>query len=58
MQVNYDTYELMDFTCKSCGWTGKGKELSNRDFSEDSFIGDLLCPKCLDMIAHWQAPLS
>ncbi len=57
MQVDYDTYKEKDFTCKHCGWKGKGRELSHGDFSEVHFIGDLDCPKCYEMIAFWQAPL-
>lgn len=58
MQVNYDTYKSMEFTCSKCGWQGKGKELGHGDFSESSFIGNLECPKCFELIAFWQAPLS
>jgi len=58
MEVNYDTYKTEDFTCKKCGWEGKGKELSHGDFHEFTSIGDLECPKCSELIAFWQAPLS
>ncbi|MBN1926927.1 MAG: hypothetical protein JW798_13935 [Prolixibacteraceae bacterium] len=58
MQVNYDTYKSMDFTCPECGWHGKGEELLNGEFSEVHLIGDLECPKCFHLIAHWQAPLT
>ena len=58
MKVDYDKYESMEFTCNQCGWTGKGTELSNGDFSEASFIGDLDCPKCFHQVAFWQAPLK
>jgi len=56
MQVDYDTYKSMDFTCNKCGWQGNGKALSNGGFSEASFIGDLDCPKCFELVAFWQAP--
>ena len=48
----------MDFTCEDCGWSGKGQALVNGDFSEESFIGDLDCPKCFKLVAHWQSPLN
>ncbi len=57
MQVEYDTYKELDFTCNKCGWQGKGSELSDGDFSEEHCIGDLDCPKCFDHIGFWQAPL-
>lgn len=58
MQVNYDTYKLMNFTCSKCGWRGKGEALSHGDFSESFFISNLECPKCFELIAFWQVPLS
>lgn len=58
MQVDYNTYKREDFTCNNCGWEGKGKNLSDGDFSEVNFIGDLNCPKCGELIAFWQAPLK
>ena len=57
MEVDYETYKEQDFTCEKCKWTGKGKELSNGDFSESCFICDLECPKCYHLVAFWQAPL-
>jgi len=56
MQVEYDTYKEMDFTCQ-CGWQGKGSELVNGEFSEVHLIGDLDCPKCYSLIAFWQYPI-
>lgn len=58
MQVNYYTYKSLVFICTKCGWKGKGKELSHGNFSESTLIGDLECPKCFELIAFWQAPLS
>ena len=58
MEVNYDTYKSIDFTCSKCGWQGKGEALTDGDFSEDCFIGDLDCPECHELLAFWQAPLS
>ncbi len=57
MQVDYDKYKEEDFTCKHCGWQGKGAELSYGDFSELHCICDLDCPKCHEHIGFWQAPL-
>lgn len=58
MHVNYNTYKTQDFTCRHCGWEGKGKYLSHGDFSEVHSIGDLNCPKCFELVAFWQAPLT
>lgn len=55
MHVDYYTYREEDFTCSSCGWSGKGGELSKGDFHEQSFIADLECPSCGHLIAFWQA---
>ena len=57
MQVDVFKYKEQDFTCKQCGWKGKGDELVHGEFSETSFIGDLDCPKCFNMVAFWEAPL-
>lgn len=57
MLVDYKTYESYYFTCKNCGWKGKGTALTHGDFSEASFIGNLECPECNDLVAYWQAPL-
>lgn len=57
MQVDYYDYKLMDFTCKKCGWQGKGEALSKRDFSEASLINHLDCPKCFEPSAFCHAPL-
>ncbi|MGZ8551328.1 MAG: hypothetical protein ACXWV2_11725 [Chitinophagaceae bacterium] len=57
MEVDYNKYEKMDFTCK-CGWQGKGAELVNGEFSEVHLIGDLSCPKCSEQIAFWQWPMK
>jgi hypothetical protein len=57
MQVDYYKYKKQDFTCKHCGWQGKGDELQHGAFSEMHAIGDLECPKCFEMVAFWQAPL-
>ncbi len=57
MQVDYDTYETQDFTCKKCGWQGKGNELLHGNFSELHVIGDLECPKCYHLITFWQGKL-
>jgi hypothetical protein len=57
MIVDYYTYKDQEFTCRNCGWQGKGNELLHGDFSELHLIGDLDCPQCDDMVAHWQAPL-
>ena len=56
--VNYFTYKNEDFTCLKCSWNGKGSELSNGDFSEEHFIGDLDCPLCGEHIGAWQAPMK
>ena len=58
MQVDYYTYKAQNFTCPECGWKGKGDELVNGDFSEVHSIADLECPKCYQLVAFWQAPLS
>ena len=58
MKVDYNTYQQQYFSCPNCGWEGKGIELEDGDFSEESFIGDLECPKCSHLIAFWQAPLT
>ena len=58
MQVDYYNYKDLDFVCSECNWKGKGAELVNGEFSELHSIGDLECPKCYNLIAHWQAPLS
>ena len=34
MLVDYDNYKDQDFTCKHCGWQGKGNKLGHGDFSE------------------------
>jgi hypothetical protein len=57
MQVDYNTYKEESFTCRNCGWQGKGDQLSHGDFHEMSMIGDLDCPKCFELIAFWQVPL-
>ena len=57
MRVDYNNYATQSFTCNKCGWKGKGEELSDGDFSEESCIGDLECPKCFELVAYWQAPL-
>jgi hypothetical protein len=58
MQFNYFTYKKESVKCLYCGWTGKGSELRNGDFSEEHFIGDLNCPSCGEMVGFWQAPLN
>lgn len=58
MKVEYGKYEEQHFVCPKCGWHGKGDQLLNGEFSEMHFICDLECPKCYEMIAYWQAPLS
>ena len=58
MQVDYGTYKKQDFACKHCSWQGKGSELILGDYSDAYFICDLECPKCLERIAFWQAPLD
>lgn len=58
MKVDYNTYKEQDTTCTKCGWKGKGAELSDGDFSEASWIGDLNCPKCFELVAFWQASLK
>jgi hypothetical protein len=57
MQIDYNTYKTEDFTCTKCKWKGKGEELVNGDFSEVSFICNLDCPDCGQLIAFWQAPV-
>lgn len=57
MQVDYNTYKDQDFKCSECGWQGKGAELQNGDFSSLHCIGDLECPKCSHLVAHWQGSL-
>jgi hypothetical protein len=57
MQFNYFTYKTESVTCRHCGWTGKGSELSYGDFSEAHSICDLNCPSCGEMVGFWQAPL-
>jgi len=57
MLVDYDNYKDQDFTCKHCGWQGKGNKLGHGDFSELHFIGNLDCPKCFELVAFWQATL-
>ena len=57
MQVEYDKYKEMDFSCH-CGWQGKGAELSHGDFSEVHLIGDLECPECHSLVAFWSSPVK
>lgn len=57
MEVDYSTYKTQQFTCNKCGWQAMGAEFSHSDFSEYSFIGNLDCPKCYELVAFWQAPL-
>ena len=53
MEVNYNTYKTQQFTCNKCGWQGMGSEFSHGDFSEFSFIGNLDCPECFELVAFW-----
>lgn len=56
MEVDYKSYKTEDFTCTKCGWKGKGEGLISGTFSETSFICDLDCPACGNLIGYWQPP--
>lgn len=58
MCVEYPTYQSESFTCRKCGWQGKGDELVNGEFSEEHSICDLECPECFELVAFWQVPLT
>lgn len=58
MQFNYFTYREESVICPSCGWQGKGWELSHGDFSYEHFIMDLDCPKCFEHLGFWQSPMQ
>lgn len=58
MQVDYNSYKDEFFCCPKCGWCGKGNDLVNGDFHENSCIGDLECPKCFHLVAFWQGVVN
>jgi hypothetical protein len=52
MQFNYFTYKAESERCNHCGWSGKGSELINGDFSEEHSIGDLNCRSCAAVVSY------
>jgi hypothetical protein len=58
MMFNYFTYRDADVTCPNCGWTGKGGDLKDGDYSEAHYIMDMDCPKCFERIGARQFPLQ
>jgi hypothetical protein len=55
---NYFTFKLNPVTCPKCTWTGLGKELSNGEFYEDSYIAEFNCPKCHTEVGFVQFPMQ
>ncbi len=58
MMFNFFTYRDEDVTCPHCGWSGKGRDLSDGDYSEAHFITDMDCPKCFERLGFRQSPMQ
>lgn len=58
MRFNFFTCRDEVETCPHCGWSGKGRELRDGEFSEAHFILDLDCPKCHAHVGIWQSPMQ
>lgn len=44
MIKDYYSYEIENFSCRHCGWTGTGKEVEMGEMFDDGFEVD--CPNC------------
>jgi hypothetical protein len=55
MKAEIDKWEEWDFSCKQCGWTGKGSSLVTGDVLSEGC--DKNCPSCSAKIAWLEFPL-